>query len=70
MPNASPNNIWRLGGHRLIQGDARSAEDIARLMEGEKAALVLTDPPYGVGYVEGKREFLRGIHKGEAKERF
>lgn len=70
MQSVSTVNLWRLGEHRLIQGDARSAADIARLVDSEKVSLVLTDPPYGVGYVEGKREFLRGIHKGDEKEQF
>lgn len=70
MPSASKSKLWKLGEHRLIQGDARSAEDIAQLMGREKAALLLTDPPYGVAYVEGKRDFLRGIGKAEEKEGF
>ncbi|MDE1970085.1 MAG: site-specific DNA-methyltransferase [Patescibacteria group bacterium] len=45
-------------------------EDVARLMNGEKVSLLLTDPPYGVGYVEGKREFLASIHKGNNDTQF
>lgn len=40
--------IWQLGDHRLMCGDSTSAEDVARLMNGEKADMVFTDPPYGV----------------------
>lgn len=70
MPSASKSKLWKLGEHRLVQGDARSAEDIARLMGTEKAALLLTDPPYGVGFIEGSREFLNTVRKGARKEEF
>jgi DNA modification methylase len=41
-------DIYRLGAHRLMCGDSTSAEDVALLMDGERADLVFTDPPYGV----------------------
>ena len=41
--------VWQLGEHRLMCGDSTSAEDVARLMGGEKADMVFTDPPYGMG---------------------
>jgi site-specific DNA-methyltransferase (adenine-specific) len=74
MPNALTNTstvtLWKLGEHRLLLGDATKSEDIKRLMGDEKASLVLTDPPYGVGYVEGKQEFLATIHKGTSGKKF
>jgi hypothetical protein len=39
--------IWQLGEHRLLCGDSTKPEDVARVMGGEKATFVLTDPPYG-----------------------
>ena len=45
-----PGDIWMLGRHRLLCGDATSAEDVATLMDGKKANLVLTDPPYNVDF--------------------
>ena len=43
-------DIWTIGRHRLMCGDATSAEDVAALMSGTKANLILTDPPYGVSF--------------------
>ena len=45
-------DIWLLGGHRVICGDATLPETYARLMDGKKANLVLTDPPYNVNVEE------------------
>lgn len=41
-------DLWRLGRHRLLCGDTRSGADMDRLMDGERADLVFTDPPYNV----------------------
>ena len=43
-----PGDIWSLGRHRLLCGDARSRESVQRLMEGRHADLIFTDPPYNV----------------------
>lgn len=43
-------DVWVVGRHRLMCGDATSAEDVARLMDGRKANLIVTDPPYGVSF--------------------
>lgn len=44
------NELIELGDHRLLCGDATSADDVQRLMNGQRAALFATDPPYLVGY--------------------
>lgn len=49
-------DVWQLGNHRLVCGDAREREAYDRLMAGERADLVFTDPPYNVpidGHVSG-----------------
>jgi DNA modification methylase len=43
-------DIWRLGRHRLLCGDATSAEDVGRLLGGAKPHLLVSDPPYGCDY--------------------
>ena len=43
-------DIWTVGRHRLMCGDATSTEDVAALMEGKKANLIVTDPPYNVAF--------------------
>ena len=43
-------DIWTVGKHRLMCGDATSAEDVAALMDGAKANLIVTDPPYNVAF--------------------
>lgn len=43
-------DVWTVGKHRLMCGDATSAEDVSQLMGDTKANLILTDPPYGVSF--------------------
>jgi DNA modification methylase len=45
-----PGDVWTLGRHRLICGDATDADTVEKLMDGHKANLVLTDPPYNVSF--------------------
>lgn len=49
---SKPGDIWHLGKHRVICGDSTKMETFERLMEGVKANLVLTDPPYNVDVQE------------------
>lgn len=63
-------DLWRIGAHRLLCGDAINADDVARLMQGDIADMVWTDPPYGVDYEggagnESKREKLEGDDSGD-----
>ena len=43
-------DIWQLGKHRVMCGDSTSSDDVAKLMNGEKANMVFTDPPYNVDF--------------------
>lgn len=54
-PISRPGDLWRLGNHRLLCGDATNAEDVARALAGVKPHLMVTDPPYGVDYDAGWR---------------
>jgi DNA modification methylase len=47
--NTATGQIWKLGNHRVMCGDSTNAEDVARLMDGNKAQLLHADPPYGMG---------------------
>jgi DNA modification methylase len=60
VPESAPSrvalgDVWQLGNHRLMCGDATDLLSLATLMNDEKAALVLTDPPYGVSYQSNMR---------------
>lgn len=61
-PRAKKGDIWLLGEHRLMCGDSSSFSDVEKLMDGEKADMVFTDPPYGVKYTE-KNEYLNSLGK-------
>ena len=50
-----PGDIWVLGEHRIMCGDSSSAEDVSLLMDGKKASLFSTDPPYFVDYTGDSR---------------
>ena len=52
-PKAKRGDIYQLGAHRLMCGDSTDPADVARLMDGKAADLLLTDPPYNVNYEGG-----------------
>jgi len=47
-PVSQPGDLWLLGNHRLLCGDATSAESVARLLGERKPRMMVTDPPYGI----------------------
>ena len=64
-PITKPGDLWVMGGHRLLCGDSTRAEDVARVMGTDKAAAVMSDPPYGVDYV-GKTKDALPVHNDDA----
>ena len=49
-PVSQEGDLWLLGSHRLLCGDSTKAEDVARVLDGVKPHLLVSDPPYGVDY--------------------
>lgn len=65
-PLSQLGDLWLVGPHRVLCGDACKADDMSRLMDGSKARLIVTDPPYNVNYgdkAEKLDEYLRCGHR-------
>ena len=62
-PKAKLGDIYQLGNNRLMCGDSTNEEDVAKLMNGVKADMFLSDPPYNVDY-SAKNKFLNKYDKG------
>ena len=62
-PTSKLGDIYQLGEHRLMCGDSTNAEHVAKLMDGAKADMVFTDPPYNVNYAD-KNVFLNNADNG------
>lgn len=58
VPVSQSGDVWRLGDHRVMCGDSVSLDHVARLMDGYKADLIVTDPPYNVAYQGGTADKL------------
>lgn len=54
-PITKPGDLWILGNHRLLCGDSTDVLAVERLMDGKKADMVFTDPPYGMSYQSNMR---------------
>ena len=58
-PRAKTGDIWQLGEHRLICGDSTEQETIEKLMDGNEADLLITDPPYNLDYTGKTKDALK-----------
>lgn len=61
-PFVQPGDVWTLGRHRMVCGDATNPADVDLLMDGLKANLIVTDPPYNVSYRESEHLLCRPHH--------
>lgn len=59
-PISRPGDVWVLGPHRLLCGDATVAASYEALLQGEPVDMVFTDPPYNVNYANSAKDKLRG----------
>ena len=59
-PISRPGDIWIMGQHRLLCGDSTVAKSYTRLMQGDLADMVFTDPPYNVNYANSAKDKMRG----------
>ena len=66
-PKTKLGDIYILGNHRLMCGDSTSIDAVEKLMDGKKADMVFTDPPYGVSYTGGLQNSAKGL-QGNARE--
>ena len=66
-PKTEPGRMYQLGTHRLLCGDSTNEKDVKRLMDGELADMIHTDPPYNIAYEGGtkKREMIENDSMGE-----
>lgn len=60
VPTTETGDLWILGEHRLLCCDARNSDDMALLMDGQKATVCFTDPPYGVS-IGAKNRLLNSV---------
>jgi DNA modification methylase len=67
-PITKLGDIWILGNHRLMCGDSTSIDAVQKLMDGSKADMVFTDPPYGVAYEGGHNAKKRSQIKNDSLE--
>lgn len=66
-PVTKRGDIWQLGRHRLMCGDSTMLDDVDRLMDGKKADMVFTDPPYGIDYSGGRTQVVNEKEYGKLK---
>jgi len=68
-PTTVEGDVWVLGNHRLMCGDSTSIDTVDKLMDGNKADMVFTDPPYGIGYSGAKYDNVKSQNQGLSTKR-
>jgi ParB-like chromosome segregation protein Spo0J len=63
-----PGDVWALGQHRLLCGDATVLNDVEKVLAGGRADMVFCDPPYGVNYGASMKDRLRGSKRKIAND--
>lgn len=66
-PFVKPGDVWTLGRHRMVCGDSTNPDDVDLLMDGVKANLVVTDPPYNVAYESADGKSIQNDSMGDEK---
>ena len=76
-PVSKPGDLWKLGHHRLLCGDSTVLANVERVLDGQLADMVFTDPPYNVDYGNTAKDKMRGTNRtimndnlGEGFEQF
>lgn len=69
-PKSKLGQVYKLGRHRLMCGDSTKVEDVAKLMDGAKADMLLTDPPYNVAYEGGTKDKLKLKNDNMSDDKF
>jgi len=62
-PVSRPGDLWILGNHRVLCGDATVLADVERVLGGQLADMTFCDPPYNVDYANSPKDKLRGKHR-------
>lgn len=67
-----PGGLWTIGPHRILCADAQHADNVKRALDGNTINLVLTDPPYGIGYTGGglERDAIENDEPGDEFNEF
>lgn len=66
-PRSVLGDLYELGGHRVLCGDSTSLEAVSRLMDGKKADMVFTDPPYGIAFKDTKGNEIKNDDLNDEK---
>ena len=66
-PKSKLGDLYELGKHRVLCGDSTKVEDVERLMDGKKADMVFTDPPYGIDFKDTKGNEIKNDDLNDEK---